>query len=319
MPVTLVADSLASALPVWTAAKGDFAGLPEAARRWARTVRFEGEAGSVAIVPATDGGVAGALLGLGKRDEARRGGGAATARRSLLAGALAHKLPAGDWRFADGAGLDPALAGLALRLGGYRFDRYRKRRETPDPVDEVRFHLGGDPDVERIDGAADGVRLARDLINTPTSDMGPADLEAAVRRLASGFGAVVETVEGDALIEKNFPMIHAVGRASATAPRLVDLTWGSTSDPKVTLVGKGVCFDTGGLDIKPASGHAPDEEGHGWRGERPRPRPHDHGRRAEGPAAGADPGGGELHRRQRVSAGRRADEPQGAHGRGRQH
>jgi leucyl aminopeptidase len=101
---------------------------------------------------------------------------------------------------------------------------------------------------------AEGVFLARDLINTPTSDMGPDALERAVRELARRFNAKVSVVKGEALLVRNFPMIHAVGRAGAEAPRLVDLSWGPAGAPKVTLVGKGVCFDTGGLDIKTASG-----------------------------------------------------------------
>ena len=101
---------------------------------------------------------------------------------------------------------------------------------------------------------ADAVFMVRDLVNTPTSDMGPDALEAAVRKLAERHKAEVEVTEGDDLLKRNFPMIHAVGRASATAPRLIDMVWGRKDAPKVTLVGKGVCFDTGGLDIKPASG-----------------------------------------------------------------
>src|SRR5690606_8867771 len=101
---------------------------------------------------------------------------------------------------------------------------------------------------------ADAVFLVRDLINTPANDMGPDALEAAARTLAKTHKASVTVISGDAPLEQNFPMIHAVGRASAVAPRLIDLTWGPKSAPRVTLVGKGVCFDTGGLDIKPASG-----------------------------------------------------------------
>src|SRR5262249_52464016 len=106
-------------------------------------------------------------------------------------------------------------------------------------------------DLSRI---VDGVTLARDLINTPANDLGPAELEAAARTLAGRHGAEVRAVVGDDLLKENFPLIHAVGRAAARPPRLIDLTWGDPSDPKITLVGKGVCFDSGGLDIKPESG-----------------------------------------------------------------
>src|SRR5690606_15562068 len=109
-------------------------------------------------------------------------------------------------------------------------------------------------DARAVQRRADATFLVRDLVNTPACDMGPAALEEAVRTLAEGHGAQVEVTAGEALLERNFPMIHAVGRAAAEAPRLVDLRWGPQDAPKVTLVGKGVCFDTGGLDIKPASG-----------------------------------------------------------------
>ena len=107
-----------------------------------------------------------------------------------------------------------------------------------------------------VDGAelsrtVEAVTLARDLINTPANDMGPAELEEAARALAKRHGASVRVIVGDELLTENFPLIHAVGRAAARAPRLIELRWGNASDPKVTLVGKGVCFDTGGLDIKP--------------------------------------------------------------------
>ena len=101
---------------------------------------------------------------------------------------------------------------------------------------------------------AEAVGLARDLINTPANDMGPEELEAAARELATRFGARVSSIVGDELLRQNFPLIHAVGMASTRAPRLIDFTWGDASHPKVTLVGKGVCFDTGGVDLKPASG-----------------------------------------------------------------
>jgi len=109
-------------------------------------------------------------------------------------------------------------------------------------------------DAARVRRIADGVFLARDLVNTPTSDMGPDDLEKAVRTLAAAHKAEVSVIKGDELLTQNFPMIHAVGRASTGAPRLIDMIWGQPGAPKVTLVGKGVCFDTGGLDIKPSSG-----------------------------------------------------------------
>jgi leucyl aminopeptidase len=164
------------------------------------------------------------------------------------AGALPGVLPAGTYRFANPTN-GAALAALAFALGAYRFARYRKtddktvRLELPDGVD-------GD-DLSRI---VEGVWLARDLINTPANDMGPAELEYAARALATRHEAKVRAVVGDDLLKENFPLIHAVGRAADRAPRLIDITWGDPSHPKITLIGKGVCFDTGGLDIKPESG-----------------------------------------------------------------
>ena len=108
-------------------------------------------------------------------------------------------------------------------------------------------------DGEELSRAAEAVTLCRDLINTPSNDLGPAELEDAVRKLAAQHGAAINVINGEAL-EKGFPLIHAVGMGSKRSPRLIDLTWGKESAPKITLVGKGVCFDTGGLDIKPASG-----------------------------------------------------------------
>ncbi len=166
----------------------------------------------------------------------------------LLAGKLARDLPEGDWHI-EGATGNATLAALGFLMGGYAFTRYRKangkalRLALPDGVDEA--------ETRRIAAA---VTLTRDLINTPANDMGPDALEKAARDLASRHDAVIGVTEGDALLQKNFPMIHAVGRAGAIAPRLIDINWGKENDPKISLVGKGVCFDTGGLDIKPASG-----------------------------------------------------------------
>ncbi|TIV51932.1 MAG: leucyl aminopeptidase family protein, partial [Mesorhizobium sp.] len=143
----------------------------------------------------------------------------------------------------------PDLAALALVLGGYVFTRYGRK-----PGKALRFALPSGADGAHVRRIAEGVFLARDLVNTPTSDMGPAELEEAARTLAAAHGADISVIAGDDLLARNFPMIHAVGRASTGAPRLIDMTWGPGDAPKVTLVGKGVCFDTGGLDIKPSSG-----------------------------------------------------------------
>ncbi|EAU40744.1 cytosol aminopeptidase family protein [Fulvimarina pelagi HTCC2506] len=247
MPVSLVAERAAKSRPIVPVRQGERDNLLGETRDWAKFSKFDGEAGDTCLVPG-ECGVRSILLGLGrpeKRDPS------SSARAALLAGVLARKLPEGDWHLPPESELDAELVGIALKLGAYKFDRYKTGNATDGPA--LRFHLGDGPDLDRIAAVADGVCLARDLINTPVNDMGPADLEQAARDLGERFGASVSAIIGDALIEHNFPMIHAVGRASVSPPRLVDLTWGRADAPKVTLVGKGVCFDTGGLDIKPPS------------------------------------------------------------------
>jgi leucyl aminopeptidase len=168
---------------------------------------------------------------------------------AFLPGLLPGVLPAGIYRFAN-APHDVRLAALAFALGAYRFTRYRKTEQKA-----VRLALPAGVDGDDLSRLAEGMTLARDLINTPANDMGPADLEAAARALAKRHGAKFRSIVGNELLKQNFPLIHAVGRAAdpARAPRLIELRWGKSSDPKVTLVGKGVCFDTGGLDLKPDS------------------------------------------------------------------
>jgi leucyl aminopeptidase len=236
-------DAAASALrPIWVAGRDGLDALPEPARAWAAATRFKAGAGEVLLVPGDGGSLAGAVLGLG--------GEADTPARALLAGALGRSLPDGEWRFEGPETLDPELAALAVRLGAYRFDRYRSKAEAP-PLPRLRTDEAAETRAERL---AASVFLTRDLINTPANDMGPDAIEAAVQRLGAEFSATVTSTIGDELLAANFPMIHAVGRASAVAPRLVELLWGREDAPRVTLVGKGVAFDTGGLDIKPSSG-----------------------------------------------------------------
>ncbi|UVK38946.1 leucyl aminopeptidase family protein [Mesorhizobium sp. AR10] len=238
MPVELTEKKLTTALPVHLVASDglDAAGLAPSSIAWASANGFSGEAGRTLVVPGENGAVAGALFGIGNGESA------------LAFGALARALPEGDWHFAS-APAEPELAAIAVALGGYVFTRYGKK-----PGKALRFALPPGVDVARVDRIADGVFLTRDLVNTPTSDMGPDELEKAVRTLAVARKAEMSVIKGDDLLTQNFPMIHAVGRASVGAPRLIDMAWGPKDAPKVTLVGKGVCFDTGGLDIKPPSG-----------------------------------------------------------------
>ena len=169
----------------------------------------------------------------------------------LLTGVLAGALPAGDYRFASPLP-DPELAALGFLAGSYRFSRYK----SADGAKPKRLVLPHGASKDQVLALAEALYFGRDLINTPANDLGPAELEGAARELATAFGAGIKVTEGSGLLSDNFPMIHAVGRASDRAPRLIDLRWGSEHAPKVTIVGKGICFDTGGLDIKPGSGMA---------------------------------------------------------------
>ncbi len=214
--------------------------LPEPSRAWAVAQGYKPTPGAAIALPDGSGGVAAALAGIGSGD--------ARARGRFHAGAAASKLPAGAYRIAND--IDPTLAeetALGWLLESYRFDRYKDQSAA-----KARLIAPANIDAARVTAIAEGECLTRDLINTPASDMGPDELEAAARALASRHGAEIAVTSGDALLDQNFPMIHAVGRASTRAPRLIDIVWG-TEGPALTLVGKGVCFDTGGLDIKPAS------------------------------------------------------------------
>ncbi len=211
-------------------------GLSAKARAFAAAAGFEAKPGKLLLVSGDDGALGAVLFGLEAPD--------AKTKDLFRPGQLATLLPAGTYRFAN-TPHDARLAALSIALGAYQFTRYRKGE-----VRNVRLVLPDGADGEDLSRIADAVTLARDLINTPSNDMGPDELEAAARSLAERHGAKVEVTKGAAL-EKGFPLIHAVGMGSPREPRLIDLTWGAANAPKITLVGKGVCFDTGGLDIKP--------------------------------------------------------------------
>jgi leucyl aminopeptidase len=232
-----------NAVPIWFVHSGNWAevstALEPTARAFAEGTGFEPLPGRHALLPQPDGGFGGVLFGVEAPDQ--------PAKDPFLPGKLPGVLPSGTYRFAN-APHDLRLAALAFALGSYRFTRYRKEAGR-----EVLLALPQMLDAERLQAQVEGVFLCRDLVNVPANEMGPAELEAAARELASRHGASVRCTLGDDLLRGNLPLIHAVGRAAAREPRLIDLTWGRVSDPKVTLVGKGVCFDTGGLDIKPES------------------------------------------------------------------
>jgi len=200
---------------------------------------FAGTAGALAALPDAKGGIAAWVLGLGENEDA------------FGLAAAAEKLPAGLYRLGEvPAVCGGANAALAWLMGGYGFDRYKKKSAR-----KARLVLPSGVDGEEISRIAENMFLARDLINTPANDMGPAELEAAARALAKRHGAKISVIGGAALT-KNYPLIAAVGAGSARAPRLIELNWAPSNKKTgslVTLVGKGVCFDSGGLDLKPSS------------------------------------------------------------------
>lgn len=233
------ADPAAAALPLCLIAEGEAerfaAGLPVPQQNWLKLQGFTGALGQIVTLPAADGTAAGAAFGLGSA--------AARARGRFQVAQAAAALPDGDWQLEGHPELAEEAA-LAWLLAAYRFDRYKAAR-----AQKARLKAPATVDAARVRRIAEGEFLTRDLINTPAADMGPDELEKAARDLAHRHGAKVNVTAGEALLSENFPMIHAVGRASPRAPRLLDLRWG-TGGPALTLVGKGVCFDTGGLNIK---------------------------------------------------------------------
>ncbi len=243
MPEARTPDSSGAPAPVTALCE-------EALEAWGQTAsalelglagpEFRARAGQVVLVPGPDGSPARVILGLGPHP------GDVSAFRTL-----AGRLPAGTFSL-QGApgGLDPTDAALAFALGLYRFERYKRRDAAPP-----RLVVPG-ADEASVTSIASACALARDLINTPANDLGPAELEAAARDLAGRFGARIDVIVGEALLAKGYPAVHAVGRAAAPGrePRMIEITWGEADAPVVALVGKGVVFDTGGLDIKPSAG-----------------------------------------------------------------
>ena len=235
------AGASAAAIPIWFVTAATYKDVRErlspAARTFADAAGFEPKPGQYLALPG-EGGLSGILFGLEN---------ASDARDLFLPGRLPQQLPSGVYRFANDPH-DARLAALAFALGAYRFTRYHKSEGR-----KIKLDLPQSLDREDLERVVEAVTLVRDLVNTPANDMGPADLEEAARTLAAKHGAGARATVGDDLLRENFPLIHAVGRAAARRPRLIDLTWGDVDDPRVTLVGKGVCFDSGGLDIKPES------------------------------------------------------------------
>ncbi|SFR59188.1 leucyl aminopeptidase [Yoonia tamlensis] len=216
------------------------ADLSDAGRAWAQAQGFTAALGQVLALPDTQGAIAQVLVGYGTAN--------ARARGRFHMGAAAAKLPAGTYKIVAGlAGPDLEEAALGWLLSQYKFDRYAPAKAT---IAQLIAPEGIDAEKTAIIASAEA--LTRDLINTPASDMGPQELEDAARALSGEYGAKIAVITGEDLLTQNFPMIHTVGRASRRAPRLLDMRWGETG-PLLTLVGKGVCFDTGGLNIKPGA------------------------------------------------------------------
>ena len=297
----------ARATPIWFMHAGNadevLKGFGERERNFANAAGFEPKPGKLLLLPSLDGKLAGVLFGLEKPGDPID---------PFRPGQLSSLLPAGVYRF-NNAPHDARLAALAFITHAYQFTRYRKADAR-----NVRLVVPAGVDGEDVSRIAEGVALARDLINTPSNDMGPDELEAAARALAKQHSARVAVTGGEAL-EKDFPLIHAVGMGSPRSPRLIDITWGDERDPKITLVGKGVCFDTGGLDIKPSSGMLNMKKDMGGAATVARPRAYDHGAAAESAAARADPGGGEFDFRRELPPARRVQIAQRHHGRDRQY
>ena len=240
----MFADSDTASIPLHILGEdtltGWLADQPERIANWVDAVGFTGAIGQAATLFDASGLPEMALAGFGT--EAKR------ARGRFHLAAAAGKLPKGAYSIAtDLPDTVIAVEALGWLLSAYRFDRYRAQSPMA-----ARLIAPQGLDAKAVEAQARGEMLTRDLINTPAADMGPPELEQAARDLAATHGADITVISGDALLEQNFPMIHAVGRAADRAPRLIDMTCGQTG-PKITLVGKGVCFDTGGLDIKPAA------------------------------------------------------------------
>ncbi|MEL6139108.1 MAG: leucyl aminopeptidase family protein [Cyanobacteria bacterium J06628_6] len=206
---------------------------------WAATTHFDAKPGTHCLIPGSDGALQKVLVG--KPDPVD----------TWTLGKLSRALPVGAYNLADEfEGEIATKLCLGWQLGQYRFSRYKQSKDSPLPT----LSCPDNADSTYVQAATEATTLVRDLINTPANDMGPADLEATVRQLANTYSAELTVITGEDLLSQNYPMIHAVGRASNRPPRLIDLRWGDPSHPIVTLVGKGVCFDSGGLNLKPAKG-----------------------------------------------------------------
>ncbi|HKF73628.1 MAG TPA: leucyl aminopeptidase family protein [Stellaceae bacterium] len=241
MPLALVATTPQAVpiTPVTSESLPEALGrLTELERRWVGSLGFKAEPGTTALVPAPTGGLGRVLVGWNPKEAIWGLGG------------LPEALPPGSYALDAHVGRDAATRmALGWALGAYAFTRYKAAGRAP-----AELVWPAEADRAEVERLARAIHLTRDLINTPAEEMGPAELALAAEQLAGEHGARATVLVADALLKSNYPMIHAVGRGSVRAPRLVDLTWGDPKAPKLTLVGKGVCFDSGGLDLKTAQG-----------------------------------------------------------------
>ncbi len=242
MTVQLKKPVPAGAIPITAVDRAGFATLaktlPAPTRHWLAANNFAGAPDSFCLVPGSDGKLGEVFAGV------------AHATHPFALAALPMALPEGVYRLAEaGLAISPEAAALSWELGAYQFDLYKPRRRAP-----ATLVLAAGAEAERGLAQATAMAATRDLVNTPAEHMGPEELAQAARMVARQHGARFTETVGDALLKKNFPAIHAVGRASTRAPRLIELRWGKAGDPLLAIVGKGVCFDTGGLDIKSADG-----------------------------------------------------------------
>lgn len=237
-----VTDPDAPPTPIYAIRSADWSSWiesrPEALKRLCEAHDFKAQNGRILLAPATDGAIERVLFGVGDKADA------------MAMGALSQHLPTGRYVIAAAPReFSAGLVATAWGLGAYAFDRYKPRKH---PAPSLEPPEGADmADVSRLVAAS---WFARDLINTPANDMGPEALQAAAQQLAEAHGASFEAIVGAELLAQNYPLIHAVGRAAAQAPRLLHLRWGDPKKPRLAIVGKGVTFDSGGLDIKPSSG-----------------------------------------------------------------
>jgi len=236
------------ARPIWLVGEQGFGAWLEVqtpgVRSWVRTQGFQAEKNKLLVIPTASGdGIAGAVLGLGPTADLSE-------PTIWTSAGLPDRLPPGRYRFAGSfSAVGATHLTLGWEYGSYRFTRYRK---PPGELPSLVAPAGTDLEYVRL--ASQALAEARDLINTPANDLGPAELGEAVQRLALQHEAECRMIVGEELLRQNYPLIYEVGKGSAREPRLIDMRWGKRGAPQVTLVGKGVCFDTGGLDIKPSSG-----------------------------------------------------------------